>query len=99
MLVFDNNPGLLSHTGYLYQYSLPAETVSHIWFPRTLSDLSLPVETCTSSRVSPCDSASCQDFQQEAVKRTVSTGGHFSWTVVLEGSKRSRASSAEAKFI
>ena len=32
------------------------------------------------------------------ITRTVSAGSYFSWTVVSEGSKRSRTVSAEAKY-
>ena len=46
------------------------------------------------------DTESCRQSQhsrQETIMQTVSTGSHFSRTVVLEGSKRSQTVSAEAK--
>ena len=63
----------LNLTGYkrVRLFSLPAETVRHIWLPPRLSVISRFLrdyrpQNMASCRDYPCDSASCQDSRQEA---------------------------------
>ena len=93
-------------TGYkrVRQFSLPAETVGHIWLLPRLSTIScfLPWLLClVNSFLQRLSVWFCFLLRVSAgsrITRTVSAGRHFSWTVVSAGSRRSRTVSAEAKY-
>ena len=69
---------------------------------KTVCDLLLPAQTAVRDKQLPAETvhiiSSCRDSLQETIMRTVSEGSCFSQTAVLEGSKRSRTVSEEAKY-
>ena len=93
-------------TGYkrVRQFSLPAETVRHIWLPPSLSAIPcfLPRLLCLGNsflqRLSVWFSFLPRDSAGSIITRTVSAGSHLLWTVVSAGRERSRTVSAEAKY-
>ena len=96
----------LFSTGYkrVRQFSLPAETVRHIWLPPRLSAISffLPRLLCLVNsflqRLSVWFSFLPGVSAGSRVTRTFSAGSHFSWMVVSAGRKRSWTVLVEAKY-
>ena len=93
-------------TGYkrVRYFSLPAETVGHIWLPPRRSTI-----TCFLQRLLYLVNSFLQRLYVwlcflprlsagSRIAQTVSAGSHFSWTVVSTESKRSRTVSGEAKY-
>ena len=100
-------PGTSSNlTGYkrVRQFTLPAETVRHIWLPPRLSAISYFLQRLLCSvnrflqRLSVRFSFLPRVSAGSRITRIVSAGSNFSWTVVSSGSKRSRTVSAKAKY-
>ena len=86
------------YTGYklVRRYSLPAETVRHIWLPPRLSR---SLAYCRDYR--PRVMASCQDCPRNYAScrtRIDSAGSRFTHTTICAGSKRLRTVSAEAIY-
>ena len=83
-------------TGYkqVHQFSLPAETVRHIWLLQRLSAIS-----CFLPRLFCLENSFLQRLSAGSrITQTVTAGSHFLWMEVSAGGKRSWTVVAKAKY-